>query len=160
MGQNIWMIHLPGPSFFLSAALPSEPKLDIATSYVARLQHRTAICTIASITVTAAILWLKHRMKHISGRGPYFSSRKAANTASLLSPYKSCSSSTSEMTLQYLSLFSLWLGPLLGFYTVFLHQFSYFFSLNWTLMGHFFGSVVALCSPPLFTVWAWTYLTR
>ena len=31
-------------------------------------------------------------MKHISSRGPYLSSRKAANSASLLSPYKSCSS--------------------------------------------------------------------
>ena len=31
-------------------------------------------------------------MKHISSRGPYLSSRKAANSASLLSPYKSRSS--------------------------------------------------------------------
>ena len=52
------------------------------------------ICVIVSITVTTATiaLWLKQRMKHISSRGPYLSSRKAANSASLLSPYKSCSS--------------------------------------------------------------------
>ena len=31
-------------------------------------------------------------MKHISSRGPYLSSRKVAGFASLLSPYKSCSS--------------------------------------------------------------------
>ena len=43
-------------------------KLDSATSYIAQLQHRTTICTIASITVTATTiaLWFKHRMKHIS----------------------------------------------------------------------------------------------
>ena len=44
-----------------------------------------AICAIVSITVTAATLalWLKHRMKHISSRGPYLSSRKAANCVTL-----------------------------------------------------------------------------
>ena len=44
-----------------------------------------------SITVTAATiaLLLKLRIKHISSRGSYLSSRKAANSASLLSPYKS-----------------------------------------------------------------------
>ena len=69
-------------------------KLDLATSYVAQLQHRKVICAIVSITVTAAAvaLWLKHRMKHISSRGPYLSSRKAANSTLLLSPYKSHSS--------------------------------------------------------------------
>ena len=69
-------------------------KLDLPTSYVARLQHRSGICAIATIAVTTATiaLWLKHRMKHISSRGPYLSSRKAANSASLLRPYKSCSS--------------------------------------------------------------------
>ena len=62
-------------------------KLNLATNYVARLQHCTAICGIVSITVTTATiaLWLKHRMKHISNRGPYLSSREADNSASLLS---------------------------------------------------------------------------
>ena len=57
-------------------------------------QHRTAMCAIASITVTAptTALWFNHRVKHISSRGPYLSSRKAANSALLLSPYKSRSS--------------------------------------------------------------------
>ena len=65
-------------------------KLDLPTLYVARPQLRTAICAFASITVTTTILdlWLKHRFKHILSRGPYLSSRKAANSASLLSPYK------------------------------------------------------------------------
>ena len=66
-------------------------KLDSATSYVVGLQHCTSKCTaVVSITLTAAtIAWLKHRMKHISSL--YLSSRKAANSAALLSPYKSCS---------------------------------------------------------------------
>ena len=69
-------------------------KLDLTASYVARLEHRMTICTIVSITVTGATvdLWLKQRMKHISSRGPYLSSRKAANSVSLLWPYKSSSS--------------------------------------------------------------------
>ena len=37
-------------------------------------------------------LLLKHRIKHKSSRGPYLSSRKVAKSASLFSPYKSCSS--------------------------------------------------------------------
>ena len=37
-------------------------------------------------------LWLKHRMKHTSSRGPYLSSGKAANSVSLFSLYSSCSS--------------------------------------------------------------------
>ena len=47
-----------------------------------------AICTTASITVTAATiaLCLKHKMKHTSSRGPYLSSRKLANSVLLLSP--------------------------------------------------------------------------
>ena len=78
-------------------------------------------CVTVSITVTAAIvsLWLKHRMKHIWSRCSYLSS-----------------SSTSEMTLWYLSLFSLWLGPVIWFYSAFLHHSSYFFSLTWTLVRH------------------------
>ena len=65
------------------------------------------------------------------------------------------------MTLCYLSLFSLWLGPVISFYTAFLCQSSYFFSLTWAMVGHFFSSVVVVvCYPPLLTVWAWTYLTR
>ena len=90
-----------------------------------------AICTIASITVTAAIiaLWLKHRMKHISSSNPYLSSRKVLTNPT--------APSTSEMTLQYSSLFSLWFGPILHFYTDFLRQSSYFFSLKWVNAGHF-----------------------
>ena len=62
-------------------------KLDLATSYVARLQH----CVIASIAVTATAiaLWLKHRMDHLSSRGPYLSSRKAADSVSPSRPHKS-----------------------------------------------------------------------
>ena len=41
------------------------------------------------------------------------------------------------MTLWYLSWFPLWLGPFLCFHAVFLRQSSYFFSLTWTLVGHF-----------------------
>ena len=41
------------------------------------------------------------------------------------------------MTLQYLFLFSLWHGPILCFYTAFLRQSSYFFSLTWAMVGHF-----------------------
>ena len=39
-------------------------KLNLPTNYVARLQHCTAICAIASMTVTPTILalWLKNRM--------------------------------------------------------------------------------------------------
>ena len=37
----------------------------------------------------------------------------------------------------YLSLFSLWRSPALCFYTAFLHQSSYFFSLTWGMVGHF-----------------------
>ena len=59
------------------------------------MQHRkaTVLCAIASITVNAAItaLWSKTRMKHIKRR-PYLSSRRAANSASLLSPCRICSS--------------------------------------------------------------------
>ena len=41
------------------------------------------------------------------------------------------------MMLWYLSLFSLWLSPILCFYTAFLCQSSYFFFLMWAVMGHF-----------------------
>ena len=81
-------------------------------------------------------LVVKHRMKHISSRGPYLASRKAANSASLLSPYKSRHSSTSERKLWHLSKFFLWFGPILSFHTTF-HQSSYFFSLTWSAVGHF-----------------------
>ena len=40
------------------------------------------------------------------------------------------------MTLRYLSLFSLWLGPALCLYTAFLHQSFCFFSLTWATVGH------------------------
>ena len=55
------------------------------------------------------------------------------------------------MILWYLSLFSLWLGPILSFYTAFLHQSSYFFSLLRAMVGHFSAllllSVLRHCSP-------------
>ena len=99
-------------------------------------------------------------MKHISSRGPYLSSRKAANCASLLSPYKSCSS------------LHLWNDPLIFILlfsvarsnSLFLHCFS--LSVFLCLLfdagngGAFFSSVVVGCSPPLFTIWAWKCLTR
>ena len=40
------------------------------------------------------------------------------------------------MTRWCLSSFSLWLGPLLCFYSAFLRQSSYFFSLMWAMAGH------------------------
>ena len=45
-------------------------------------------------------------------------------------------SSNSEMTLRYLSLFSLWLGPVLCFYSAFLPQSYDFFSLTWAMVVH------------------------
>ena len=62
-------------------------------------------------------------------------SRKAANSMSLESlpiqqlppPLKRCS---------YLSLRSLWHGPILYFYTAFLCLSTYFFSLWWAMVGH------------------------
>ena len=41
------------------------------------------------------------------------------------------------MMVRYLSLFSLWLGPILSFYTAFLRQSFYFFSFAWAMEGHF-----------------------
>ena len=110
--------------------------INYVSEFAAKLQHHAAICAIASVTVTATTtaLWFKHEMKHISSRGPYFSSRKASNSALLLSPHKSHSS------------LHLWNdAPILG-----------------ALCGAFFDSVAVVCSPPLFTVraWAWTHLTR
>ena len=65
-------------------------------------------------------LWFNHRMKHITSRGPYLSSRKVLTYPA--------GPSISEMTLQHLSLFSLWLSPILCFYPACLRQSSYFFS--------------------------------
>ena len=67
--------------------------------------------------------------------------------------------SISEMALQYLSLFSLWLGPILCFYAAF--SWSVFLCLLFDGGdgGAFFGSVV-VCSPPPFTVRPRTYRTR
>ena len=44
--------------------------LDLAASYLARLQHRTVICTIASINVTTAniVFWLQHTCPYLSSR--------------------------------------------------------------------------------------------
>ena len=91
-------------------------------------------------TATIA-LWLKHRMKHISSRGPYLSIRKAANSASLLSPYKFCSSLH-----LWNDVYSLpWSGSL------FLYCFSssvfLFLVFNVGNGSAFFGSVVVVCSP-------------
>ena len=106
------------------------------------------IWAIASITVTAAIvsLW----MKHVSSRFLPVQQK---------SPDSSCSSSTSEMTLWDLSLFSLWLGPVLSFYSAFV-LLSYISSLVGNGGTCFCSVVVVVCSPPLFTVWVWSYLTR
>ena len=93
-------------------------------------------------------------MKHISSRGPYLSSRKAANSASLSSPYKSRSSLHLRHDALTFIQFSFWLCPLLSFNTAFLLQSSYFFSLTWALVGHY----AAVASPPLLTVWAWTWM--
>ena len=82
-----------------------------------------AICTIVSITVPAATiaLWLRHRMKNISSRGPYLSSRKSANWND---------------------------APIfiLVFSNSFLHQSSYFFSLTWAMV-----SIFQLCCYYLFS---------
>ena len=61
------------------------------------------------------------------------SSRTAANSASLLSPYKSCSS----LHFWNDAPISLWFSPILCFYIAFLHQSSYYFSLMWAMMGQF-----------------------
>ena len=113
---------------------------------------------IVSITVTTATiaLWLNHRMKHISSRGPYLSSRKAANSVSVLSPYKSRSS------------LHLWSEAPIFILIFALARSSSLFLLCFSLsvflfplfdVGNseaFFGSVVVVYSPPLFTVWAWS----
>ena len=58
-------------------------------------------------------------MKHISSMGPYLSSRKAATSPLLLSPYKSCSSLWNDPTI-FILVFSLaWSNSLL------LHYFSF-----------------------------------
>ena len=103
-----------------------------------------------SIIVTTATmaLWLKHRRKHISSRGPYMSSRKAANSESLLSPYKSRNSLHlwNDTSIFILDFFLAWSSSL------FLHCFSssvFLFLLFYMCNGGvFFGSVVVVCSPP------------
>ena len=40
------------------------------------------------------------------------------------------------MMLRYLFSFSLWLGPILCFYTTYLRQLTYFFSLTGAMVGH------------------------
>ena len=103
------------------------------------------ICGIASITVTTATiaLWLKHRMKHISSRCPLLSSRKAANSALLLSPYKSRSSlHLWNYTLIFVLVYSLTQSN-----SLFWHCFSlssYFFSLTWAILGHFSALLLLL----------------
>ena len=107
-------------------------------------QGMNLLCAILSITVTAAIiaLWLNNRNKHISSNGPYFSSRKAANFASLsTSP---AAPSTSDMMPRKLSKISFWQGPILLLFfcnTAFLCQSSYFF-FDLAVVGHFFAQVL------------------
>ena len=57
--------------------------------------------------------------------------------------------STSEMTLGYLSVFSLWLGPIFSFFTAFLHHSSYFFSLTKAMVGNFSALLLLLLSSVL-----------
>ena len=52
--------------------------------------------------------------------------------------------STSEITLQYLSLFSFWHGLFLSLHTAFLCQSSYFSSLKRAMVGHF-SALLPLC---------------
>ena len=97
---------------------------------------------------TTIDLWLKHRMKHISSRGPYLSSRKAANSASILSPSISCSSlHLWNELLIFILVFSLARSN-----SLYLHCFSLsvflFLLIDVDNGGAFFGSVV-VCSPPL-----------
>ena len=67
--------------------------------------------------------------------------QKTANFVSLTNP---AAPSTSEIMLRYLSLFSLWLGPIFTFYTAFLHQSSYVFSLTWAVVGYFSALLLSL----------------
>ena len=96
-------------------------KLDLATSYVARLQHFTATCTIVSITVTTATiaLWLKHRIKHIK-QGSLLVQQKSSQLCVTLEslqilqlppPLKWCS--------DIYPCFFLWHGPILLFTLLF-----------------------------------------
>ena len=110
-----------------------------------------------TVTPTTIALWLKHRMKHISSSGPYLSSRKAANSASLLSPSKSCSHHLWNDAPIFILVFSL-------SNSLFLHCCSS--SVLWVRVilsvlfllsdvgnsGTFFVSVVVVvvCYPPLF----------
>ena len=70
-------------------------------------------------------------------RCPYLSSREAANSVSLLNPYKSCSSlhHWNDVPI-FILVFSLAQSNSL-FYSAFLRQSSYFFSLTWAMVGHF-----------------------
>ena len=71
-------------------------------------------------------------MKDIYRRGPYLSCKRgqlclapeSLQIPPLPPPLKGC-------------WFCLWLGPILCFYTAFLCQSSYFFSLAWAMVGHF-----------------------
>ena len=133
-------------------------KLQSATSCIARLQHHMVICATASITVTATTiaLWLKQSETYIK-QGPYLSSRNAANSASLLSPYKSHSSlHLWKDALIFILVFSLARSNSLFLYCL---SSSVFLFLLFDVGngGAFFSSVV-ICS--LFMVWVWIYLTR
>ena len=97
-------------------------------------------------------------MKHVSIRGPYLSSRNAANSASPLSIYKSCSSlhlwSDARIFILVLSLAQS--------SSLFLHCISQPVFLFLLFDEGNDGTHVVVCSMPLFTVWAkaWKYLSR
>ena len=95
-------------------------------------------------------------MKDISSSSPYLSSRKSANSASLLSPY----SSHSSLRLWHDTLIFILVFSLVRSNSLFLRRFSssvlLFDCFNVGYVGAFFGSVFVVCSLPLFTVWVWT----
>ena len=62
--------------------------------------------------------------------------QKSANSASFLSPYRSRSSTTSEMTPIFILVFSPARSKCFSFYTAFLHQSAYFFSLTWSMVAY------------------------
>ena len=99
--------------------------------YIFLLYHSIAVTT-ATIS-----LWLKNLMKHLSSRGPYLSSRKAANSASLLSPYKSHSSLhlLNDAPLLMLVFSLAWSNYF--FLQCFCLSGFLFFLLTWAMVGHF-----------------------
>ena len=86
--------------------------------------------------------------------------RKAANSVSLLSPYKSCSSLFLwNDSPKIIRVFSLAQSNSL-FLLYFSSSVLLFLLIDMGIGEAFFSSVAVVCSPPLFTVWVWMYLTR